>query len=295
MTYKNLTIKTFLLALVTTLFYSVPSIAQAEDKYLWCDSCDTVSKLETQAKLNAVIGETINIYVMGVPFNQMKKYEVTKTFIGYLEVDNGGEPDGRGGQMGTIKTPRYSLTLTELNIESSKKTTFNELVGVTKATEDLLQANPVPPEIAGSVWEIVGQSYKETEISDYYNNNHSLIEYTTLRFTMMAQLMNVVNPGTMTIEFTFSDNSSAVFTISYANSNGDLVLRFKEGVDSNGNVVKAVLSNGTYIFKDQGSYQAYQNALGALGIPVVNGSASTAAGKVVCSGGGQVYTCVYTF
>lgn len=185
----------------------------------------------------------------------------------------------------------YMVDTFERDLTASEATTVSRIKRSNENIAGFLSNNrEVPESIARSAYDMVGASYIQNDIIDHYVNNQSFRQYVANYTGAVAALVGKIVNVTFTIDLTFSNDSTAVFTFTGIDGNGKLTFSLKSARDVDNNNIP--LTKSGYVvgaplnFTKQGpnGAQEYLYAASRLGISISSGTGG--------SGGGLQTRCI---
>ncbi|MDO6834197.1 hypothetical protein Q4596_01110 [Pseudoalteromonas carrageenovora] len=294
--------KKMILALSLSLLS--PSIFASEQPInTECRTCFSYEQFKTAAEAKAEVNKTRNVYVMNLDSATIKKFVVSKKIEGFKTLPGtGGEPDGEGGTLPSKQIPIYSVTVTNYGVEQSVLNKFYDLSDAKKQvlmSVQTIQADKVPSNVAGSVWDLVGSSSTQNKVAQHYNQYTNLESDLSNYATAAGKVTGVLDIEKILISVNFGDGSSAIFSL-YGILNGELVWDFERGTDVDLNKVEPNFDTKnaeSYDFSKGGAdvFLDFYNAARRAGVSFYSTSGGgSSSGRVTCvSKGVGKYICTY--
>lgn len=286
-------------------FIALSSQAAVQPLKIECSTCYSIEQFESKAKSNALLNKTRDVYVMNLETAKIEKFKVTKSITGYRSLPGtGGEPDGRGGKMQDRKIPIYSTQVINYGVEQKVLNNFYSLSDAkNKLTESKKKvlAEEVPPEVAGSVWDLVGSSSVQNKVAEHYSKHADFKRDVADYITAAGKVSGILNVDKVFMTVNFSDGSSAIFSL-YGIVKDQLVWDFERGLDVDLNKIEPHFETSksqSYDFEKGGAdvFLDFYNAAQRAGVSFYGSSGSgVSSGRVTCvSKGIGKYICTYTF
>ncbi|MGS0683437.1 hypothetical protein ACVBIL_20060 [Shewanella sp. 125m-7] len=263
------------------LFGSLTTSAVAIDSYhIECDSCVTDAQFTQFAKDNAIHRQTVYIHVMNIENYNVKKYSVYKNNKTVCD-PNGREPDGEGGFIYDCWL-EHTLTANEVSLTNAELNTFNYFADLQNHLSSIsLFAIDTPKEVLDSAYELIGASYNETAVSNYFNSlpvKQTIVEKTGLYLESMTTVAtnSYIKINARPIVFEFDDGGKAYAVLSFEDMDNVIHLKFVKVFDKNGNVIDLVDENNPFSpkFKTDGlslltTFKAYGLAVPGVSTKIV--------------------------
>lgn len=229
--------------LLSTLFFTSvlfsSSVLAIDNYHIECNTCVTEAQFVQAAKDNAIHRETIFVNVMNLENHEIKKYKVYKNSKTVCD-PNGREPDGEGGFIRdcwlekTLTADKVNLTNTELNAFINYADLQNDLRKIISQRSII-----IPDTVVGSGYELVGASYKQTTVSNYFRELpiHSTLAERMVHYASVGT--KIVSAGVVLnappLVFTCSDGTKVYADIEFYDMDDNLHLKFIKVIDANGN------------------------------------------------------------
>ncbi|MEM7419760.1 MAG: hypothetical protein AAF364_08515 [Pseudomonadota bacterium] len=225
--------------------------------YITCNYCNTQTDYQLMAKSKFVPGTVNSVYVMNFESDEIVKFYVSQE-----------------------RARDSSLRVVQTSVEPDKRVLFTEAVDNRRlASSAFGNATAIPSRIADSVYDIVGASYLENDVVDYYSRNQGFFEYLlnyTAALASIAADSPILPDTNFVVPVTFDDGSRGFFKINGA-VNGDIIFEFTSGVDADNNYVsKTSVRPGSYRFTRQGSLgvERFKSAASRIGFTISGGLGS---------------------
>lgn len=286
-------------------FLSFSSQATEQPLKTECSTCFSFEQFKSIAKNKALVNKTRDVYVMNLETSTIEKFKVTKNITGYRTLPGtGGEPDGQGGKTSGRQIPIYSIEVTNYGVEQQVLNNFYDLSNakkaVLKSTQEI-EADEVPSEIAGSVWDLVGSSSTQNKVAQHYSQYSNLSRGVADFAYAAGKMAGVLDIDKVLMQVSFGDGSTAIFSL-YAVVNDKLVWDFERGTDVDLNKVEPNFNTTnaeTYDFAKGGAdvFLDFYNAAQRAGVSFYStpGTGTVSTGRVTCvSPGVGKYICTYT-
>lgn len=226
-----------------------------------CSSCSSdinYESLAIQKVLESSSGNSYNIgevLIINYAASELRQYEVHYS---------PGEPG--------IPSEFYAF---RKSISPSLSQQFSTVVHARAQVQSFFDSyhTNIPADISKSAYDLLGASYNQTKVSNYFVKNQTLRQhiahYTASSLAVFGKVVNV----NFVVELRFSDNSKASFRIAGINSSGDLDLKLVDITDVDGNKIKdskQQFSQGSYSFAIGGAdaINAFLSAASRLGVPI---------------------------
>jgi len=181
----------------------------------------------------------------------------------------------------------FSINVTrEVTPDNTVKSEFAAVKSAKRSVYDSIFAIPqVSSSVAGSAWELPGNSQKQNNVGNWILNNQSLNQAIGHYASAIAAMVGKIIGVNFVIEVTFSDGSFANYRITGIDNRGNLTLALENATDADNNSIPLTLSGftGTYSFSSGG---------GGIESAASNfGAAMTIIGSTGASAGSITVTC----
>lgn len=262
----------------------LPAFANATIIQDVCDTCTTESHYK-QRVINLIDNNGIRatsepIYIFNFKAGVLKKYNGSSKMIS-------GPGDGA---MPLALSGNKIYFVTPTSVTSLQQSRFDRSVELYSVAKSSVQDEGVPSSVVDSAYSLVGASYKENDLADYYNANRTFQDKFNELLSTAASITGKLPNVQMDVQVVFSDKTTAILLLTGIDKDGTLRLKFIEGRDADNNTITNDLKNyisGSYRFTKQGQdgVRKLMEAAGRLGVPIYSG------GSGGSSGGGQSMSC----
>ncbi|WP_299494750.1 hypothetical protein [uncultured Shewanella sp.] len=99
-----------------------PAMANEEPLTVVCENCIYSTSMETTAKAQAVLDETVIVYVINIEEEKVEKFDVTKVLSGSTSINN----DTKGESNKTIS--HYTTTAVNIGVDSEYQENFDDMM-----------------------------------------------------------------------------------------------------------------------------------------------------------------------
>ena len=215
--------------------------AAPQSFHIECETCVTESHFTQAARDNAIHRETVFINVMNIDNYKINKYSVYKNSKTVCD-PSGKEPDSEGGFIQdcwleeTLTANKVNLTNTELNAFRSFADLQNDMTAISQF------AIEVPAGVIDNGYELIGASFNETAINQYFNSlpvSQTLVESMGLYFDSATQVISTsyIKIKARPIVFNLADGSKVYAVLSFIDMDNVVHLSFIELHDTSDNVI----------------------------------------------------------
>jgi hypothetical protein len=142
-------------------------------------------------------------------------------------------------------------TALEIQPNQAIKSVFDNTMSAKRGVMDAIFELPtVPADIAGSAWELSGNSQNQNNVGDWFVSqqswNEAIGNYTGMVLSLVGQVVGI----NLVVDMSFSDGSEATYKIDGINLDGSLSISLIDATDAENNSVPLTLANfpGTYSF-----------------------------------------------
>ena len=247
---------------------TVKSHASEPDEFMVCDSCSSYQSFEqSAASLPFEEGET---YILVTSFEN----EEIRRFRRYYRAGNPayGEPG--------------IVTLSEVAVPAETQNNFDLAMQEKSAIEEFFDVyGDVPSNIAGSAYDLGGNTVLQRDVAAYYSSNQSLQQivgnYSSLIFLVAKKIVNL----NLYVALEFEDGTFAEYNLTGLNPDMSLRFNFSRGYDKYGNEVPEGVSDleGTYRF-DSVIYSSFARTVTRFDLVLQGGSIPNGQTRVIdCS------------
>lgn len=161
----------------------------------------------------------------------------------------------------------------------------------------LTQTPQIPASIAGSAWDLPGNSQTRRLAGEWFMNNQTwnqqIGNYTAVIFAIVGEFAGV----NFLVELDFSDGSVATYKVTGINNNGEITISLVSAIDEFGNdipIVSAAIA-GTYNFGTVSDVSALSSAGNNMGATMTFSFSNNLDGELVSvtcvQKGDNVYEC----
>lgn len=232
-----------------------------------CNTCFTNSQYEQRVialiKSHSIQAIPANFYIYNYEHNVIKKYSGSSELL-----DEGG--------IMSLSIAEREYYVTPLALSSIESTKFSAAVYGYHAIKSNLQDTVIPSNIVDSAYSLVGVSYKENDLADYYNENRTFTDKMSEFLAAAASVTGTLPNVKIDVEVTLSDHSTALLRLEGIDKDGTIRLKFMEGRDSDNNTISTNATHytkGSYRFTQQGDdgIARMLDAARRLGVPISYG------------------------
>lgn len=213
------------------------NISYAGDQLRICDSCNSYNDY-SNAALQGIINPTNDIVTVINP-----KIGTILNFNIVVEIEPGAP---------IIKyVTAASVSSNEYQAAAQATMGYSQLLDFFNTSKN------IPPHIAGSVYDVIGNSQKQNAISDYYNSTITSGQTWALYWSSIGSLGGTLAQINFTVDIIFNDGSKAIMRLSGLNSitSGRLFyFSLMESYDSSGNRVPQ--TNGEFDYRRNDLFHA---------------------------------------
>lgn len=211
--------------------------AQAGDQLRICETCNSYSDY-SNAALQGITGPTSDIVsVLNPKTGNMLNFTVV------VEIEPGA-PVIKYVEAATITSSEYQMA-------AQATSGYASLLSFFDTTKE------IPPALADSVFDVIGNSQKQNALSDYYNASITSGQTWSLYWAAIGSLGGTLSQISFTVDIIFPDGSRAVMRLSGINSPSSsrlFYLALMESYDTVGNRVPQ--TNGEFDYRRNDMFYA---------------------------------------